>query len=251
MCIVRNSSRHWSHVNGAYSFGTMWNWNGKVDYRRQNRDLCTGDTFLFDPGEFFYATPFEDRPGSFRVVEIQVDTFEQLCQTEGLQGRPHFAHAMVRATPDLARALQTLERSLLDSADSLELQSRLAVVAHAAALSVIERTPKVRKASPLGPCERLRELLHDPDGARVNLCEFARESGVSQFQLLRAFKQRYGAPPHAYNLHVRLERARLMLRRGFTVAAAAAANDFTDQSHLTRHFRRVWRLPPGQYAAAR
>jgi AraC-like DNA-binding protein len=40
------------------------------------------------------------------------------------------------------------------------------------------------------------------------------------------------------------------LRRGYTVAEAAAANDFTDQSHFGRHFRRIWGLTPREYLKA-
>ena len=74
--------------------------------------------------------------------------------------------------------------------------------------------------------------------------------GVSQYRLLRAFKRAYGLPPHAYELNGRMQRARQMLRTGHTAAAAAAAaaSDFTDQSHFSRHFRRMWRMTPGQYA---
>jgi AraC-like DNA-binding protein len=82
----------------------------------------------------------------------------------------------------------------------------------------------------------------------VSLLGFAREAEVSQFQLLRDFKRRYGSTPHAYGLHVRVERARSLLRSGASVADAAAAADFVDQSHFTRYFRRVWTLTPGQYA---
>jgi hypothetical protein len=36
--------------------------------------------------------------------------------------------------------------------------------------------------------------LHSSEGYRVNLCDFARDAEVSQYQLLRQFKRRYGAP---------------------------------------------------------
>jgi len=249
---VFESARVWSHLIGAFCFSTAWDWRGQIGYRRRQLSMPKGDTFLFEPGEFYAAEPFGGKAGSFRVVEVQVETLEALCRAEGHRGAIHFSHATANATaaPSLAAALSALERAFLSDAEPLDLQSRVATLAHAAMSTVLESTPRRerRLAVPLGCCERLRDALHSTEAAQLNLFEFAQQAGVSQYQLLRAFKRRYGAPPHAYGLHVRIERARQMLHRGYSATEAAAANDFADQSHFARHFRRVWRMPPGQYA---
>lgn len=245
-----NSAREWGHLCSSFAFGSMRDWNGRLDYRRRSLSLASGDTFLFDAGELFHAVPFEGRRGAFRVIEFAPETFEAACRAEGSNAPIHFAHIVTRIPPQLEAALDALQAVLLTGAEPLEQQSRLAVLAHAAVTTVLEHAPrKPSNRAPLGPCARLREILHSTESTRLNLSDFAQHAGVSQFQLLRTFKRHYGYPPHAYGLHVRVERARQMLRRGFTVAQAAAANDFTDQSHLTRHFRRIWGVTPGAYAS--
>jgi AraC-like DNA-binding protein len=248
---VSKSPRVWSHVNSSFCFCRAWDWSGRVDYRRQSLSLGRGDTFLFEPGEFFAAQPYDSKAGSFRVVEVQVTTLEALCRVEGHPGPFHFSDATITAASPIAAALSTLEQALLSDAEPLELQSRAAVLANAAISTVLEPTRRRERNHPIprGHCELLREILHSPESSQLNLADFAQELGVSQYRLLRAFKRRYGAPPHAYGLHVRIERARQMLHRGSNATDAAAANDFADQSHFTRHFRRVWSLTPGQYAA--
>ncbi len=57
-------------------------------------------------------------------------------------------------------------------------------------------------------------------------------------------------PPHTYQLQLRMARARRLLQRGMEPGDVAAQLGFTDQSHLTRHFKRLFRLTPGQYARA-
>lgn len=247
---VHDSSRVWSHITSAFAFGSMRRWQGRLEYRRLKHGLSSGDTFLLDPEEYFYAPASQDGAGTFRVIEVASEMFRTLCQTEGIRGSVHFGPAIVRDRAALSTALDAMELSLCDDAEPLEQQTRLVTLVHAAVGSVLESRARVRSASPLGPCERLRELLHAPGNGHINLCTFAQQAGVSQFQLLRTFKRRYGAPPHAYGLQVRVERARQMLAQGFSATAAAAANDFTDQSHFTRHFRRIWGVSPGQYASA-
>jgi AraC-like DNA-binding protein len=249
MIRAEHSPRTWGHLNNVFAFGSMWDWQGKLRYRRRNHTLSRGDACLFDPGELFHAVPENGHSGSFRVFEIAPDTFEALCRAEGVRVPLHFIRTIGRAAPQLTASLDALHAALQTDAEPLEYQSHLALVIHAAVTTGLEPGPRA-STRPLtqGLCERLREILHSTEATQINLYEFARQAEVSQFQLLRAFKRRYGSPPHAYGLHVRVDRARHLLRRGFTVAEAAAAADFVDQSHFYRHFRRIWGLTPSQYA---
>ena len=50
---------------------------------------------------------------------------------------------------------------------------------------------------------------------------------------------------------MRLDRARRLLAQGVAPAEAAAATDFSDQSHLGRLFREAYGTTPARYAAGR
>ena len=245
------STRDWGHYNGVIAFGSSIDWQGKVAYRRQVRDLAAGGTFLHEPGEFFQAEPHTRDPASFKVIEIQPEVFLAACRAEGHEAPVHFSPSVTFAPPVLERAIAALHRSFIEDAEPLELEARIAALAHAAMTTVMEapRQHSFENAAAIGPCQRLREILHSADASKVTLSALACDMKVSPFQLLRAFKRRYGVTPHAYALHVRVERARNLLRTGCSVAEAAAAEGFADQSHLTRHYRRIWPLTPGKYAA--
>ena len=79
----------------------------------------------------------------------------------------------------------------------------------------------------------------------------ATELGTSPFALLRAFRDSYGMPPHAWLTDARVRRARLLLDTGTRPAEAAVAVGFTDQPHLNRHFARIVGVPPGAYQRER
>jgi AraC-like DNA-binding protein len=102
------------------------------------------------------------------------------------------------------------------------------------------------------PADRLavqgaRDILHariaDPPGLR----ELAAEVGADQFELVRAFRATYGLPPHAYLNQQRVRHACALLRDGRPPADVAVLVGFVDQSHLSRHFRRIMGVPPGRY----
>lgn len=94
---------------------------------------------------------------------------------------------------------------------------------------------------------RARAVLEQRMADPPTLEQLARELDTSPFSLLRAFRERYGMPPHAWLTDARVRRVRALLESGIAPAEAAAAVGFTDQSHLGRHFRRIVGVPPGAY----
>jgi AraC-like DNA-binding protein len=245
---AEQTPRTWTVFNPTYALTVLRSWKGRVDYRRRRVQAGPGEVFCSEPGEVHTAVPVEG-VGSFKVLMLDKAVFDEQCHLEGFGPSPHFRAIIAKATPRLGGALIALHAALEDDATALEVQSRLAVLAQAAIAEVLEPLPRPSTRLPTRDnIQRLRDLLHSGEWARTSLTEFARESGMSQYQLLRGFKRLYGMPPHAYELTMRVERARSMMRNGYTAAQAAAANGFTDQSHFSRHFRRLWGMTPGQYA---
>jgi AraC-like DNA-binding protein len=245
---AEQTARPWKIAPPTFGFATLRTWKGHVDYRRQRLAAGPGHVFCGEPGEVVCATS-RGGSGSFDVIEVTPSAFEAHCQAEGLRTSPHFGSVVVKGMLQLERALAARQAALTSGASSLELESCLAMLVNAALHDVAETVPRPRIRLPTSTAiERLREVLHSSEGSRVRLFEFARDNGVSQFQLLRGFKRRYGLPPHAYEVTIRIERARDMIRDGASVSEAAAFFNFVDQSHFARHFRRIWRVSPGDYA---
>ncbi|MEV7559165.1 AraC family transcriptional regulator [Streptomyces sp. NPDC089795] len=93
----------------------------------------------------------------------------------------------------------------------------------------------------------LQERMADPP----SLEQLAAELGTSPFALLRAFRERYGMPPHTWLTDARVRQARRLLDAGTAPAEAAVTVGFTDQPHLNRHFTRIVGVPPGAYRRGR
>jgi AraC-like DNA-binding protein len=94
-----------------------------------------------------------------------------------------------------------------------------------------------------------RRYLEEHAGEDVTLLALARFAGLSAFHLCRVFREAVGMTPHAYQTQIRVRRAKSLLAAGMPIALAAAEAGFYDQSHLTRHFKRIVGLTPGRYVA--
>jgi len=95
---------------------------------------------------------------------------------------------------------------------------------------------------------RARAFLHDALADKITLDDLAAYAGLDKFHLVRAFRCEVGLPPYEYLTHLRVCRARELLRRGVLVAEAAQTVGFYDESQLHRHFRRILGVAPGVYA---
>lgn len=92
---------------------------------------------------------------------------------------------------------------------------------------------------------RLLEFIEHRSAEDVSVAMLAAEISTSEHQLTRLFLNTFGKPPHRYLVDVRLDRAKELLRRGkLPIADIAAATGFSDQSHLTRHFKKRFGLTP-------
>ncbi|MGV9249148.1 AraC family transcriptional regulator [Streptomyces sp. NPDC003710] len=98
---------------------------------------------------------------------------------------------------------------------------------------------------------RARAVLEERMAQPPTLERLAADLGISPFSLLRAFRDTYGMPPHAWLTDARVRRARRLLDAGTAPAQAAVEVGFTDQPHLNRHFARIVGVPPGAYQRER
>jgi len=87
---------------------------------------------------------------------------------------------------------------------------------------------------------RLVEYIDTHIAERMSLHQLARMAGLSNRHFSRAFKQTFGIPSHAYVIRRRIEVAQsVMLRSQLPLSDIALACGLSDQSHLTRMFRRI------------
>ena len=95
-------------------------------------------------------------------------------------------------------------------------------------------------------------FIHDNYARELSLTDIADAVHLSRFHLARVFKQSLGVSPHQYLIRLRVNNAGWLLSAASderSVAEVATAVGFADQSHLTRHFKRVTGFTPRQFTA--
>ncbi|MFD0354313.1 AraC family transcriptional regulator [Streptomyces sp. NPDC127110] len=166
------------------------------------------------------------------------------------RGTPGFNTDMV-ADPQGARAITEVHRAA-EAGNALAADTLLrGVVARMLSRHAGPLPARPVRGAGAADAERARAVLEERMAAPPSLEQLAAELGTSPFALLRAFRERYGMPPHTWLTDARVRRARRLLDAGTPPAEAAVTVGFTDQPHLNRHFTRIVGVPPGAYRRER
>jgi AraC family transcriptional regulator len=96
---------------------------------------------------------------------------------------------------------------------------------------------------------RVREYIDaNLEGGDLTIARLAKVASLSKFHFARAFKAAVGKSPQQYVSGHRLERAKVLLRRGDqSLVDIAVALNFSCQANFTRAFRKSTGMTPGQY----
>ena len=92
---------------------------------------------------------------------------------------------------------------------------------------------------------RAVEYIQDQLDSDLTVSGIAQAVYMSPYHFTRLFKESTGQTPYQYVVEARARKAKELLTTGkFTISEAAFHVGFVDQSHLTRHFKRIFGLPP-------
>jgi len=91
------------------------------------------------------------------------------------------------------------------------------------------------------------EYIHAHLDRELSLAEVAGVVNISPTYFANLFKRAMGISPHQYVVQQRVERAKLLLlKTDLAIADIALQVGFSNQSHLTRHFKRLIGVTPKQ-----
>jgi AraC family transcriptional regulator len=99
---------------------------------------------------------------------------------------------------------------------------------------------------------RIRDYLASHLADNVSLAELAALVGMSPYHFCRAFRRSVGAPPHRYQIKLRVERAKNLLANSpLSIADISASVGYEDQGQLARLFRTEVGMSPSHYRRER
>jgi AraC-like DNA-binding protein len=242
---VRGSAVHWQVFHERYAICSNDLVAAEIRYRNETNQVCDRSTLIFEPGET-HQTRRVVRPQDFQVLFLTPEILHRYSEEMEIPCHPHF-----RPEPNkyeqVYLSCKLLHEAILDDAAEIEQQSRLAECVGMLLTNHTERRALARLDPGKQGLLRARDYVHDQHPHSVTLDEMASIAGLSRFYFLKAFTAYYGLTPHAYQIHLRIERSLPLLRHGMSLTQVTETMGFFDQSHFIRYFKRIMGVTPGQY----
>ncbi|WP_176088046.1 AraC family transcriptional regulator [Achromobacter anxifer] len=236
------------HTHEQFGIGVM-RLGAQVSHSGRGQvEAGPGHVITVNPGEVHDGAPLGDGVRAWQMLYLDPAVVAQAAAEldAGNQGY-EFEHP-AQDRPALARDVLALYAQATAGAAPLACDAlllRILAQARDGGASRLELPRAVPDA-----IRYARALIDDDPAASLSLADLAAASGLSRYQVLRAFARATGLTPHAYQVQRRLLLARSLIRQGTALADAAAAVGFADQSHMTRLFVRAYGVSPRRYALA-
>jgi AraC-like DNA-binding protein len=242
------------HTHAEYVIGVNVGGAHRFDCRGCVHEVPPGNVAFINPEDVHTGSVLGDKGWDYCGFYISADFFRKLWNdVDGKRDTvPAFFQSSV-VDASLSSRLVNLHRMLQRDHDSLESTSAVTSVLGNAlryADGVTGDGKQIRRDNKSSVVQRTRDFLEDNFARRITLRDLAANAGTGEYQILRLFTAAYGMPPYEYLTMIRVRHAKRLLSLGRPATSVAFDVGFYDQSHLTRHFKRVIGATPGEFARA-
>lgn len=236
-------SRHW---HDELAIGVIEQGAEGVDYRGSRTIVPEKQIVAINPGEMHTGYAGGATGWRYRMFYFPIELLKQVTGVRnGLGSEPSVSAELVLDDPELYQQLLQLHQAMesgLDLSKDVMLNQALRMLMDRHSDSPLDET-WVHKDSK--KAELVRDYFHQHWQTNIRLETLSVLTGLSDYQVIRYFRARFGATPHQYLIMLKLNHARRLLLAGLRPAEAAADCGFSDQSHLHRNFKKAFGVTPG------
>ncbi|OCT15519.1 hypothetical protein A8709_15705 [Paenibacillus pectinilyticus] len=223
---------------------------GRFQTRGNTFELRAGQCFFIFPNELTSYAAMPDDPWHYRWVGFTGSRVQHILTSIGVTPHhpvihlSHLQHAkylctQIQATLNRGAAYCDLEATgyllLLFAAcgpiRSMEGEDKLALVKR-------HIQKQVREAI---------HVLHERMPEKVSIAEIALKAGYNPSHFSKMFKSCTGMTPNTYLLQLRMEHAKLLLKKTLTIQEIASQVGYEDPLYFSRRFKAYFGFPPNVY----
>ena len=239
---------HPKHWHSQWQLVAVTRGGGWVKTHGSKHNTPGGSLFLIPP-EVVHSNEVLDHGCDFRSMLIEAEFIEGVARARGLRlVRSRVSRTPVLQSEKLTEAFDHFHARITTGAGDLALEEALETWI-SGLLCHHGRQTEEQVEHIAHPAARMaRDLIADRATEPISLAMLAESVGLSRFELTRQFSAAYGMPPHAWQLQMRVDRGKGLLKSSLSLGEIALELGFSDQAHFNRVFKRSTGYTPGIYA---
>lgn len=232
------------HRHDTYAIGVTLAGVQTFDYRGSTRHSLPGQMVILHPDELHDGRSGDASSFHYRTAYVSPSDIQQVIDGRALP----FIKDGVSDDPRLRGVVSALLDDLARPLDGLEYEQ--AVTDLAAALYQAAGAGPPDGRSNLAAVRRARDFIEANLDSPLTLSNLEQVAQHDRWRLSRDFRALLGVSPYRFLIFRRLDRACRMMGDGVSLADAAFANGFADQSHFTRQFKKAYGMTPRAWLVA-
>ncbi len=238
------------HCHSTFNIGAVIEGAASLEAGGETYDQAKGSIVLLNPFESHASSWLADTNRYF-VIYFSQDGWLAAC-SRLFPGLPP-ARLLGPVVQDkfLLKAMTNLRTRLLQDPRQVSIDTIIGLIASCAARQrlICDEEPDAAAQEVAEQHRRLLQRSGDEavETASGRISEIAAEIGMSRFQFSRQFRHNSGMPPRRFRVQLMVATAQQAISSGASLADAATMAGFSDQSHMSREFRRTFGMTPGEF----
>lgn len=241
-----NNTKHYKeHVHDTFSIGI--NLKGKSIYTNTNKkyEFDAGMLAVVNKNEIHSCNPINDTPNLYYMMYLD----EKWCfdiQKSISSDIKEFVPfpKKILYDEDLYDGFKTLCEKLFDNIEFFEKENELISFFSKLFEDNLEKTATKIEDSNF---ENIISFLNENYKENISLADLSSRFELNQFYIIRLFKLKMNMTPHSYLLNLKINRAKELLKKGYSIVDTSLECGFSDQSHFHRNFLKIVATTPKSY----
>jgi len=238
------------HTHDGFGVGVIETGALGFYYRGENVVAAPGQINLVNPDEVHTGQAADESGWAYRMFYFDAELFENIAaqMADKKSALPFFQSGIIQDQPLAQELYQLHSRLESEPLSMLEKQSRLLILFQQLISRHADASPKITNiGNEKVSIRRVMDFIYDNFHDDISIQQLAQMAHISPFHFIRVFSKQTGLAPHAFLMQLRVNKAKSLIDKGQSLSQVASQTGFSDQSHLTRIFKRYLGYTPGQY----
>ncbi|WP_105903196.1 AraC family transcriptional regulator [Vibrio gangliei] len=246
-CSTGTKACYGKHTHDEFSIGSVDGGHSVYFNTNTETQIGVGSLVIVNPLDVHSCNPALDTDWSYKMLYVCPKWLGYIqTMTVDNPSKNFIPFSQIHTDdPELYRQFQSLASSIIANTENMRIEEEC--IMFFSRLFHETNTGALNKPIPRINIVKAYNYICDNFKKCISVKDIARNSGLSEYHLIHAFRKSYGITPHAMQVSMRINEAKALLKKGQDIAAVASELGFNDQSHFHRNFKRLVAATPAEY----
>ncbi|RUT45478.1 AraC family transcriptional regulator [Paenibacillus anaericanus] len=217
--------------------------------------VCKGEEYIINPGDLLLFNPLDThsceqidgKTLDYRCINVKPEVMKKaVLEVTGHENLPYFKQSVLYHS-EVVSNLKELHIKISNKESGFKKEELFLYLLEELIQTQSDLTILPTASEPSYEINTVCNYLEENYTKTITLNDLSDLTGWSKYHLLRTFTRKMGISPNSYLETIRVNQAKKLLEQGIKPIEVTFLTGFSDQSHLTKFFKRQVGLTPKQY----